>query len=73
MSQTELISNLEKNYQSVPEVIESFKWLENYFFETNNLRGVFATAYLHITQSIGAALEENSFQDLSLIHISEPT
>ena len=63
MSQTELISNLEKNYQSVPEVIESFKWLENYFFETNNLRGVFATAYLHITQSIGAALEENSFQD----------
>lgn len=63
MSHTDLISSLEKTYQSVPEVIEHFKWLENYFFEAGDLRGVFATAYLHITQSIGAALEENSFQN----------
>lgn len=63
MSQTELISNLEKEYQSVSEITNSFKWLENYFFERDDLRGVFATAYLHITQSIGAAIEEDSFED----------
>lgn len=63
MSQEELISKLEKKYQSVPEVIASFKWLENYFFLRKDLRGVFTTAYLHITQSIGAAIEEDSFED----------
>jgi hypothetical protein len=63
MSHTELISNLEKKYQSVPEVVHSFKWLENYFFQKDDLRGVFTTAYLHITQSIGAAVEEDSFKD----------
>jgi hypothetical protein len=61
VSQAELISNLQKQYQSVSEVIENFKWLENYFLNHNDLRGVFVTAYLHITQSIGAAIRENSF------------
>lgn len=65
MSRAELISKLEKKYQSVSEVIENFKWLENYFFKHNDLRGVFTTAYLHITQSIGAALQENSFKNNS--------
>ncbi|MCG2587554.1 DUF5995 family protein [Rhodohalobacter sulfatireducens] len=65
MSQTELISNLQKQYQSVSEVIENFKWLENYFLNHNDLRGVFVTAYLHITQSIGAAIEEKTFQNNS--------
>ncbi|MDZ7718383.1 MAG: DUF5995 family protein [Balneolaceae bacterium] len=65
MSHTELISNLEEKYQSVPEVIEHFKWLEEYLFNHDDLRGVFTTAYLHITQSIGAALQENSFHDNS--------
>lgn len=63
MSQAELISHLEKKYQSVPDVISSFKWLENYLFEREDLRGVFTTAYLHITQSIGAAIEEDSFEN----------
>lgn len=65
MSQTELISKLQKQYQSVSEVIENFKWLENYFLNHNDLRGVFVTAYLHITQSIGAAIEEETFQNNS--------
>lgn len=65
MGHTELILNLEEKYQSVPEVIDSFKWLEEYFFIRHDLRGVFTTAYLHITQSIGAAIEENSFRNNS--------
>lgn len=65
MSHAELISNIERKYQSVPEVIHSFRWLENYFFHNDDLRGVFTTAYLHITQSIGAAIEEDSFEDTS--------
>lgn len=65
MSRTDLILNLQQKYQSVSEVIEAFKWLENHFFYHNDLRGVFTTAYLHITQSIGAAIEENSFQNNS--------
>ena len=63
MSRSELISNLQEKYQSVPEVIKHFKWLENHFYNTDDLRGVFATAYLHITQSIGAALEQDTFQN----------
>lgn len=63
MSRTELISNLQEQYQSVSEVIENFKWLENYFLKHDDLRGVFATAYLHITQSIGAAIVEETFQN----------
>lgn len=63
MSQVELISNLNEEYQSVPEVINNFQWLENYFFVRDDLRGVFTTAYLHITQSIGAAIEEDLFED----------
>ncbi len=63
MGQTELISRLEKEYQSIPDVISGFKWLENYLFTRSDLRGVFTTAYLNITQSIGAAIEEDSFED----------
>lgn len=63
MSQTELTSHLEKKYHSVADVISSFKWLEHYFFERDDLRGVFTTAYLQITQSIGAAIEEDSFEN----------
>ncbi|NBC65915.1 MAG: hypothetical protein GVY07_09715, partial [Bacteroidetes bacterium] len=61
MSQAVLISNIEEKYQSVSDVIENFKWLENHFLNHDDLRGVFTTAYLHITQSIGAAIRENSF------------
>lgn len=63
MSHAELILHLEKEYQSVPDVISNFKWLEKYLFNRGDLRGVFTTAYLHITQSIGAAIEEDSFKD----------
>lgn len=65
MNDAELILHLhlEKEYQSVPDVISGFTWLENYLFSRGDLRGVFTTAYLHITKSIGAAIEEESFKD----------
>lgn len=63
MSQPELIKHLEKEYQSVSEVIPGFEWLENYFFDHDDLRGVFATAYLHITRSINNAFNTDTFLD----------
>lgn len=63
MSQTELIQHLENEYLSVSEVVENFEWLENSFFEEGDLRGVFATAYLHITRSIRNALGSGTFLD----------
>lgn len=63
MSQTELTKHLKTSYQSVPEVISSFEWLENEFFQQEDLRGVFTTAYLHITRSITKAIQEKTFQN----------
>lgn len=61
MSHPELIKHLGKEYQSVSEVITNFEWLESYFFDHDDLRGVFTTAYLHITRSINNAFGSNTF------------
>lgn len=63
MSRPELIEHLKNSYQSVSGVISSFEWLENDFFRHEDLRGVFATAYLHITRSIKEAIQAQSFHD----------
>lgn len=63
MSRPELIEHLKNSYQSVSGVISSFEWLENNFFQHEDLRGVFATAYLHITRSINEAIQTQSFHD----------
>lgn len=63
MSQPELTEHLKTSYQSVPEVISSFEWLENEFFQHEDLRGVFTTAYLYITRSINNAIQARSFKD----------
>lgn len=68
MSHTELIKHLENEYISVPEVINHFDWLESYFFDHNDLRGVFTTAYLHITRSLNEALKANDFLNNSWSH-----
>lgn len=61
MSRSVLIKHLEKEYQSVPEIIRSFEWLENYFFVQKDLRGIFTTAYLQITRSIAEAIKTGTF------------
>lgn len=63
MSHPELIQHLGFEYQSVQEVAENFKWLEQYYGDHPDLRGVFATAYLHITRSISEVFGTNSFLD----------
>lgn len=65
MSQAEFTDHLRASYQTVPQVIESFEWLETYFIRNEDLRGVFATAYLHITKSINEALNSGHFEDRS--------
>lgn len=61
MGHTELITHLENEYTSVSEVITHFSGLERYFFDHEDLRGVFTTAYLHITRSLNEALDANAF------------
>ena len=63
MGRAELIEHLKNSYKSVPEVISGFEWLENEFIQNEDLRGVFATAYLHITRSINEAIRVQSFHN----------
>ena len=65
MSQAELKKQLKNSYETVPQVISNIEWLEQFFYQNKNLRGVFATAYLHITRSLNEAFDTDTFQKKS--------
>lgn len=55
--------NLTDEFNSIEDVINGLEWLEKYCLENDDLRGVFATAYLHITRSIHHQLLQKMFID----------
>lgn len=61
MSQAELKNQLKSPYDTVPQVIKGFEWLEDFFYQNDDLCGVFATAYLHITRSLNKAFDTDTF------------
>ena len=63
MSQTDLLHHLSGSYTSVDDVLQEFEWLENHIFQSGDLRGVFATAYLHISHAIARELEADQFEN----------
>lgn len=55
--------NLSEEFHSVDDVISGLDWFEQYCLNNGDLRGVFATAYLHITRSINRHLRQNKFRN----------
>lgn len=54
-------SLLNNEFTSAEDVINVLSAFENICLKTGDLRGVFATAYLHITRNISGAIENNEF------------
>ena len=55
--------NLSGEFHSVDDVISGLDWFEKQCLDSGDLRGVFATAYLHITRSMNKQLRENQFRN----------
>jgi hypothetical protein len=53
----------ESPFQTSEEVIFALDQFETWCLENNDLRGVFASAYLQITQAISAEIKKNTFND----------
>lgn len=61
------INFLFDEFQSVNDVIKNLEMFENYCIQNDDLRGVFATAYLHISRSINKNLLEEKFRNNSWV------
>ncbi len=58
-----------EKFKSVDDVVKQLSAFENHCLTAGDLRGVFATAYLHITKSIQAEFDGNTFHDKDWVEI----
>ncbi len=56
-------SLFQDKFVNADDVIKCLSEFENKCLETGDLRGVFATAYLHITRNINTAIQNREFRD----------
>lgn len=57
------MSQFEKEYQTVSDVIENLSQFEKRCIDSGDLRGVFTTAYLEITKAISNRIDSTSFKN----------
>lgn len=56
-------NNLSEPFQTVDDVISGLEWFEKFCLDSADLRGVFATAYLHITRSLQKSILDQQFKN----------
>jgi hypothetical protein len=63
MSVTLSTARLEVEFETVQHVVDALSDIESFCLANGDLRGAFATAYLHITRAIARAQQEGAFAD----------